>query len=308
MFAISTPNLNLGGLVMILLVFAPALFADSPKTVVAHRGASAYAPEHTLAAYRLALLQEADFVEQDLHVTSDGILVCRHDITLERTTNVAAVFPNRYRRENGTEMHWYINDFTLEELKTLDAGAWFDQKFSGSKILTFAEAVEIIRGKAGIYPELKDPEFYSGRGIDMAALLMDELEKLGLAEPEQDPSTPVIIQCFSPETLKKLKKTGCRHPMTFLVNRSLKNWLGAGRIQEISSFADGIGPDKNLLYEDPSIVERAREAGLTITPYTFRQLSFPDQFASVTEEMEYALETLGVDSLFTDNPDLFPRK
>ena len=79
-------------------------------------------------------------------------------------------------------------------------------------------------------------------------------------------------------------------------------------MKEIVAFADGIGPDKNLLYEDPSIVSRAGELGLTVTPYTFRKISFPDRFASVTEEMRYVLYTLGADSLFTDNPDLFPRE
>lgn len=287
------------------------LLAENPKILVAHRGASAYAPEHTVAAYRLALLQGADFVEQDLHVTSDGVLVCRHDLTLERTTNVEALYPNRFRREEGgstQEIHWYIDDFTLAELKKLDAGSWFDGKFADSKILTFAEAVEIVKGKAGIYPELKDPEYYQERGIDIAALFVDELKQLGLGRPDEDPSTPVIVQCFSPKTLKKLKKIGCAHTMTFLVNRSLADWLSPGKIGEIASFANGIGPDKNLLYEDPGIISRAREAGLTVTPYTFRALSFPEGFPSVTEEMRYVLDELGADALFTDNPDLFPRK
>ena len=101
---------------------------------------------------------------------------------------------------------------------------------------------------------------------------------------------------------------GCLHPKTFLVNEAGKKWMEPGKLKDIRSFAEGIGPDKNLIYQDPSIVSRAREAGLTVTPYTFRKLSFPDQFSSVTEEMRYMLYTLGVDALFTDNPDLFPRE
>lgn len=293
------------------IMAVPWLEAETGKTVVAHRGASGYAPEHTVAAYRLALLQEADYIEQDLHVTSDGILVCRHDITLERTTNVEAVFPNRFRRSmtgSGGELHWHVNDFTLKELKTLDAGSWFEGKFTGSRILTFAEAVALVRGKSGIYPELKDPEFYEEQGIDMVGLFLAELKNLGLESPESDPDTPVIIQCFSADTLRELRERGCRHPMTFLINRSLKDWLKPGKIDDITSFADGIGPDKNLLYEDPLIVDRAHEAGLTVTPYTFRKSSVPERFEDVSSEMKYALEHLGVDSLFTDNPDLFPRK
>jgi glycerophosphoryl diester phosphodiesterase len=96
------------------------------KLLVAHRGASAYAPEHTVAAYRLALEQGADFVEQDLGVTKDGALVCLHDPTLERTTDVEQVFPDRFREEGGTK-RWYIADFTADEIKRLDAGSWFDR-------------------------------------------------------------------------------------------------------------------------------------------------------------------------------------
>jgi glycerophosphoryl diester phosphodiesterase len=304
-------NLKICFLGLVFLVVTPTILTGSSKAVVAHRGASAYAPEHTIASYKLALLQGADFIEQDLQVTKDGILVCRHDSTLERTTNVASLYPNRFSRigtVDNSDIHWYIKDFTLKELKTLDAGSWFDKKFSGSRILTFAEAVNIVRGKAGIYPELKDPEFYSAQGFDIISLFLEELKKLGLENPDQDTSTPVIIQCFSAETLKRLKKSGCRHPATFLIGQAGKNWLSQNQIKKISSFAEGIGPDKNLIYEDPSIVSRARGADLTVTPYTFRKMSFPEQFSSVTEEMKYMLYTLGADALFTDNPDLFPRE
>ena len=311
MLELMSPNLKLGIFGLLFFLITVVNLEGSPKKLVAHRGASAYAPEHTVAAYKLALLQGADYVEQDLQVTKDGILVCRHDSTLERTTNVASLFPNRFSRdrtEGSTDIHWYIKDFTLEELKKLDAGSWFDRKFSGSRILTFAEAVEIVRGKAGIYPELKGPEFYAEQGLDITALFMEELKRLGLETPEQDPSTPVIIQCFSGDILKRLKKMGCRHPKTLLVNEAGKKWMETGKLKEIRSFAEGIGPDKNLIYQDPSIVSRAKGAELTVTPYTFRKLSFPDQFSSVTEEMRYMLYTLGVDALFTDNPDLFPRE
>lgn len=95
----------------------------------AHRGASACAPEHTLAAYRLALEPGADYVEQDLAVTRDGVLVCLHDLTLERTTNVEEVFPDRFVEiAEGPQRgrRWLVNGFTLEELRRLDAGSWFD--------------------------------------------------------------------------------------------------------------------------------------------------------------------------------------
>ena len=140
----------------------------SKKTVVAHRGASAYAPEHTLAAYKLAIEMGADYVEQDLAVTKDGVLICLHDASLERTTNVEELFPNRVTTqtiEGKTRRAWLANDFTLAEIKTLDAGSWFDRKFAGEKVPTFDEAIALIRGKAGIFPELKTPEIYAGRSI-----------------------------------------------------------------------------------------------------------------------------------------------
>src|ERR671918_301337 len=112
-------------LLCLLLVTNPG--ASTRKQVVAHRGASAYAPEHTIASYRLALEQGADYVEQDLAVTKDGVLICLHDPTLERTTNVEELFPDRSSTvtwEGKTGKGWLANDFTLAEIKTLDAGSW----------------------------------------------------------------------------------------------------------------------------------------------------------------------------------------
>src|SRR5688572_13313286 len=119
---------------------------SSSKQVIAHRGASAYAPEHTLAAYRLAMEQGADYVEQDLAVTKDGALICLHDDSLERTTNVEELFADR--------KPWLAVDFTLEEIKQLDAGSWFDAKFAGERIPTWEEAVAFVGNRAGLYPEL----------------------------------------------------------------------------------------------------------------------------------------------------------
>ena len=135
-----------GGLVIILLMTITGSAQYQKKTVVAHRGASAYAPEHTAAAYKLAIEMGADFVEQDLAVTKDGVLICLHDASLERTTNVEEVFPDRavsISLEGRTRRAWVANDFTLAEIKRLDAGSWFDKKFAAEKILTFDEAVAI---------------------------------------------------------------------------------------------------------------------------------------------------------------------
>ena len=285
---------------------APAV---SRKILVAHRGASAYAPEHTFESYQLALKQGADFVEQDLQITRDGILVCLHDLTLERTTNVKDIFPTRFREEpiSGAVMrHWYVSDFTLREIKQLDAGSWFDVKFKGTRVPTFQEAIDLVRGKAGLYPETKAPEVYGARGFNMERLVIDLLKKNRLISGSAARNTPVVIQSFSPESLKKLFTTlKTALPLVLLVSDEARaRWLTEAGLVEAKQFATGIGPAKALV--DKTLVMQAHALGLTITPYTFRS-SNTGRFKNVREEMSYYLYKLGVDALFTDNPDLFPR-
>jgi len=285
---------------------APAV---SRKILVAHRGASAYAPEHTFESYQLALKQGADFVEQDLQITRDGILVCLHDLTLERTTNVKEIFPTRFREElisGAVIKHWYVSDFTLREVKQLDAGSWFDVKFTGTRVPTFQEAIDLVRGKAGLYPETKAPEVYGARGFDMERLVIDMLKKNRLISGKAARNTPVIIQSFSPESLKKLFTTlKAALPLVLLVSDEARaRWLTEAGLAETKQFATGIGPAKALV--DKTLVMQAHALGLTVTPYTFRS-SNTGRFKTVREEMSYYLYNLGVDALFTDNPDLFPR-
>src|SRR5687768_3152899 len=133
--------------ILVLLMSSTGSAQYARKTNVAHRGASAYAPEHTLAAYRLAIEMGADYVEQDLAVTKDGVLICLHDASLERTTDVEEVFPNRsvsISLEGKTRKAWVANDFTLAEIKQLDAGSWFNAKFKGERVPTFDEAIALI--------------------------------------------------------------------------------------------------------------------------------------------------------------------
>src|SRR5579864_7519723 len=146
--------------------------ADGRKELISHRGASGYAPEHTAAAYRLAMAQHADFVEPDLAVTKDHVLICLHDDSLARTTNIAEVYPDRAKA--------LANDLTIAEIKRLDAGSWFDAKFAGQRIQTFQDAIDLVRGKAGLYPELKSPELYKSRGVDQVRLFVDIIRKNGL--------------------------------------------------------------------------------------------------------------------------------
>jgi glycerophosphoryl diester phosphodiesterase len=175
-----------------------------PKQLIAHRGASGYAPEHTIESYRLALEQKADFVEPDLAITKDGVLICLHDDSLERTTNVEEVFPDRYSRDNpgrGGAKQWLANDFTLAEIKRLDAGSWFNPKFAGARIVTFEEMVALVKGKAGLYPELKSPPLYTARGVDMVKVFVDSVKKHGLDKADALKKTPVIIQSFDRQTI-----------------------------------------------------------------------------------------------------------
>ncbi len=305
----------LPALILILSAGWPTAPAEGGKKIlVAHRGASGYAPEHTIEAYRLALEQKADFVEQDLQITRDGVLVCLHDLTLERTTNVEEVFPDRFRKDVSEDQapgaapakHWYVSDFTLAEIRRLDAGSWFHEKFTGARVPTFQEAIDLVRGRAGLYPETKAPEVYGSRGFDMERLLVAALRKNRLDKP--DPKTPLIIQSFSAASLRKLREEQkIALPLTFLINGDpKKEWLTPEGMARIRGFANGIGPAKGLIDREPAIVQWAHAAGLTVTPYTFRAIS-PGKFKDVQEEMRHFLFTYGVDAVFTDNPDRFPR-
>jgi glycerophosphoryl diester phosphodiesterase len=291
-----------------LVLAAAHAQAPAPKKIlIAHRGASAYAPEHSADAYRLAITQGADFVEQDLAVTKDGVLVSIHDLTLERTTDVEEVFPTRFVEQTvdgKTVRRWYVHDFTLTEIKRLDAGSHFDKTFAGTRILTFQEAIDLVRGKAGLYPELKDPEFYRQRGVNPVRLFAEIIRKNGL---EADPKTPLVLQSFDDATLKAAVAELPKVPRVFLVSDKTPDRIDSSeKLTSIATWATGIGPNKAILETTPAIVEWAHAAKLTVTPWTFRA-SQPGKHASVREEMAYFLFTLGVDELFTDNPDMFPR-
>jgi glycerophosphoryl diester phosphodiesterase len=296
-------------LVALAVVIGTAAVAQvqSPKKIsIAHRGASAYAPEHTRAAYELAVAQGADYVEQDLAVTRDNVLVCLHDDSLERTTDVEAIFPDRFTIDPSTgSKRWLVAEFTLAEIKRLDAGSWFDPKFTGERVPTWREAVAIVKGRAGMYPELKSPSLYAARGVDMVALVSRELRETGFdSAPSGRP--PLILQSFDPEALRALARTLPAIPRVLLLDRQgAERWLTPDAMREIPSFASGIGPAKAILDARPDVVHLAHGLGLTVTPYTFRS-SQTGRHADVRSEMRYFLFDLGVDAVFTDNPDQFP--
>ncbi len=299
------------GLAVMLAALAGATGAAGPKISIAHRGASAYAPEHTRAAYELAIAQGADYVEQDLAVTRDGQLVCIHDDSLERTTDVEEVFPERFSADPAGTKRWLVADFTLAEIKRLDAGRWFDAKFAGERVLTWQEAVKVVDGRAGLYPELKSPGLYRGRRIDMVALFVAAVREAGLDASGPAARPPLVVQSFDREAIEALHAALPSVPRVLLIDgRGAGQLLAANGLKDglaaVKRIATGIGPAKQILEARPDLVKAAHDAGLTVTPYTFRSQS-TGRFANVRAEMDYFLNTLGVDALFTDNPDQFPR-
>jgi glycerophosphoryl diester phosphodiesterase len=142
----------------------------------------------------------------------------------------------------------------------------------------------------------------------MERLLLETLRKNGLDTPGADPKTPVVIQSFSAESLKKLRAMGCALPLVFLIDyENPGDWLSPDGMRRIREFASGVGPSKKILDAEPKVVRWAHDAGLTVTPYTFKS-SAVGRFADVTEEMRHYLFTLNVEAVFTDNPDKFPRE
>ena len=213
-----------------------------------------------MPAYTLAMEQKVDFVEPDLAVTKDNVLVCLHDDTLERTTNVAEVYPDRASanvpsRQPGK--HWLANDFTLAELKRLDAGKWFKPEFAGTRMPTFQEAIDLVRGKAGLYPELKSPPLYTSRGVDQIKLFVDIVRKNGLEKPDSLRSTPVIIQSFDEAAVRRVAKELPTIPRVFLTSKDED--VTEARLRELATFATGIAPEKSVIARHPGDGEaRAR--------------------------------------------------
>jgi glycerophosphoryl diester phosphodiesterase len=307
--------------------------ADNQKPrplLIAHRGASGYAPEHTLAAYRIAIEQGADFVEQDLQITKDGVLVCMHDPEMSRTTNVAEVFPDRATLRDPEETGkprrgYFVIDFTLAEIKRLDAGAWFNRvnafaaraEFVGQRVPTLAETIAFVGARAGLYIELKHYPFYKRLGFDGAARLTDLLKAKGPA-PDR-----VFIQSFFKEALLSMKQIAPRYPRVQLLpmedagRKDDSSKITAALAQEMAGYAQGAGPAKTML-NGAAEVETLHKAGLVIHPYTFRGQTLPvarrpldekqANGASVRDNIITDIQRYlgyGIDGGFTDYPQLW---
>lgn len=280
--------------------------APGQKWLVAHRGASAYAPENTVPAFQLAAEQGATYVEFDLRLTKDRQLIVLHDDSLERTTDVEEVFPDRSRTVTSAGKpvkRWLLEDFTLAELKRLDAGAWFDAKFRGTRLPTFLETIDSLKGRSGLFIELKSPEKYEG----IEKMILAELKAKGLDRPGADPRTPVLLQSFTASSLQIFTDLKTPLPIHFLFSaRDAAPWITPEGLKKAKTFSTGLSPEKTVVKDHPDLVTRARELGMAVTPYTFRS-SAVTGFPDVRAEMAHYLDTLGVDGVITDNPDQMPK-
>lgn len=282
--------------------------ARPAKIVIAHRGASAYAPENTLPAFRLAMDMGADFIEYDVQVTKDNQLVILHDQTLERTTNAEELFPARGRiaaADKSGQKRWYVYDFTLAEIKKLDAGSWLGAKFKGTSVPTFRETLDIARGRAGHLIELKAPDEYNARGVDMERLVLAQLERYDAATPKSQTGSPIIIQSFSAGSLQKIA-TELKSPLPLHLLTTADDkpgWLTREGLAKVKSFCVGISPHRESVTKNPDLVTWAHELGLRVTPYTFTTIKSQEP-RPLRAEMSRFLHTLKADGVITDNPDL----
>jgi len=286
---------------------APDESAPLPALVIAHRGASGYLPEHTLAAYALGHGQEADYVEPDLVMTRDGELICLHDIHLEGTTDVETKFPGRGRDDG----RYYAADFSLSEIRELNAEERLDGRFPKTKsrfpVPTFAEMIELIDGlnrstgrSTGIYPELKAGAWHNENGLDIEARFLEVTAEHRILGQE----LPIFVQSFEPASLKKLRELGLSLPLIQLIGGDeTEALMSPNGFSQIAQYAVGIGPSKTLIDRDPELVQHAHDAGLQVHPYTFRADSVGEGFGSFADEVRKYVSAYGVDGLFTDFPD-----
>lgn len=310
---------------------------STAPVIIAHRGASGYLPEHTLAAKAAAHVMGADFLEQDVVLSRDGVPVVLHDIYLDNTTDVANCFPGRARDDG----RYYALDFDLDEIRQLhvhertdinDNGETvisfperFPHEISLFKVPTLAEEIELIsgldrsRGRAtGLYVEFKAPNWHQDQGHDLVAAVMAVLKEKGYDKS----GDRVFLQCFDDKTLRYLRhEFKTRLPLIQLIGEN--SWSEDGNVDydhlktsdglaEIASYADGIGPWIEQIYlgmnaaAEPILSELASQAhahNLLVHPYTFRSDQLPEGIDSFDRLLAIFVEQVKVDGLFTDFPD-----
>jgi glycerophosphoryl diester phosphodiesterase len=316
------------------LLLVVALGAAEPRPlIIAHRGASGYLPEHTLAAKALAYGQGADFLEQDVVLSKDGVPVVFHDTVIDTTTDVAKQFPGRQRADG----RFYALDFTVAELKRLNVTerfnpktgkAVFPQRFPvgvGSfPVVTLEEEIRFVQSlnrstgrHVGIHPELKAPAWHRREGRDLAAAVLPILRQYGY----DDKAAACYVQCFEYDEVKRLRgELGWRGQLIMLLGSKGKGpgetdftylQTDAG-LAELAKLVDGIGPPIGSYVTGKSPAERqvtdlaarARKVGLKSHPYTLRADELPKCVTSVDELLSALFTEAKVDGLFTDFPDL----
>ena len=269
--------------------------------VIAHRGASGHLPEHTLAAYAFGYASGAEFIEPDLVMTADGVLIARHEPLLNETTNVAEVFPERADADG----HYYAADFTWAEIQRLRAiervPGRFPREHALFPIPRFEEILALVDGlnavtgcSVGLYPELKGSEWHRARRLDPVAAFRDVLVR-------QPFEAPIFLQSFEAAPLREVAEApieGVR--LIQLLGRDID--VGPEGLAEIAAYADGVGPWMGQLLDgQDDLVARARSLGLLVHTWTLRtdQLGPFEDFDAM---VHVAASELAVDGIFTDHP------
>jgi len=324
-----------------LTLIAALTFAQ--PIVIAHRGASGERPEHTLAAYQLALEQGADFIEPDLVITKDGVLVCRHENEIGGTTNVAdkPEFAGRKTKKeiDGKSLEgWFTEEFTLAELKQLRAKERLPEVRKGNtaydgqfEIPTFEEVLKLLRdwkkksGKtAGVYPETKHPTYFGMLDLPLEKPLLELVKKYGYDKRD----APIFIQSFETSNLKLMRKrTKARliqlidvigRPFDWTLaedKRTYAQLITPGGLTDISTYADGIGVPKDFVITRDAdgnlgavtnLIRDAKQSSLLVHVWTFRNEDqfLPKNLAGKPEEELKRFFAAGVDGIFSDYPSL----
>jgi glycerophosphoryl diester phosphodiesterase len=287
--------------------------------VIAHRGASGERPEHTLESYRLAIEEGADYIEPDLVMTRDGVLIARHENEIGGTTDVAQhpEFASRRRTQTidgETMVGWFTEDFTLAEIKTLRARERLPElrpqncAFDGQFLVpTFDEIMQLAvdanarraGSKIGVYPETKHPAHFQGLGLPQEQAVLDTLQRHGYGAE----GSPVVIQSFDPRNLRQLRGM-TRLTLVQLLEHEL------GDLAEVATYADGIGIAKALASAEG--VRAAHAVHLKVHVWTFRAENefLPDDLkignspaahGDLDAEIQRYLRR-GIDGFFVDFP------
>ncbi|WP_081618346.1 glycerophosphodiester phosphodiesterase family protein [Thioalkalivibrio sp. ALE31] len=282
--------------------------------VLAHRGASGYLPELSLASVALAHAMGADYLEIDVVMSADGVPVAFHDHTLEATTDAEALFPDRARKDGAR----YVVDFEFEELRRLTRRERFADRYpreaTGFGIATFEEVLQLVRAlnerggcSVGVMVELKGPGWYREQGLPVEERVAALLQRFGFV------GDVAYVLSFDVKSLKRMRSlTGPEGRVVQLVGAGSENdpMVTDEGLDAIAVYADAIGPSKRRIesrsgmpVNDGRVVGMAQSRGLEVFPYTLRADRLPRGHESFESEVLAYADRYGVDGIFTDHPD-----